>query len=238
MKEIFESLQRIIGIQVKRYSSLDQVRLMKIINLSEINVLFDVGANTGKYALKMRKLGYRNKIISFEPLSKEFEVLRKNSLRDKNWIVNNYALGNENIKGLINISNNSYSSSIANMLPLHLESAPNSKYINQEEIEIKKFDTIFGSFCQDSNQKIMLKIDTQGYEKNVIDGAIETLPLINILQLEMSLVPLYENEILFVEMIEFLKTKGFMLFSIENGFSNANTGQLLQVDGIFVRYFI
>ncbi|HSU27024.1 MAG TPA: hypothetical protein VLJ68_01505, partial [Chitinophagaceae bacterium] len=55
-----------------------------------------------------------------------------------------------------------------------------------------------------------------------------------IIQLEMSIVPLYENEMLYVDMIDHLARKGFQLYSLENGFSNPETGKLLQVDGVFV----
>jgi FkbM family methyltransferase len=184
----------------------------------------------------MRELGYRNKIISFEPLKSAFEELKNASFKDNNWIVNNYAIGNKDINGVINVAGNSYSSSILNMLPMHLNSAPKSKYIAQEEIEIKKLDSIFNSFCN-KEDRVMIKIDTQGYEKNVIDGANETLSNIKIIQLEMSLVPLYENEMLFIDMINFLDKKGFRLFSLEDGdgFSDPTTGQLLQIDGIFVK---
>ena len=236
MKKILKKLLREVGIQIKKYPDPDHERRMKIINSLGINVLFDIGANTGQYALKMRELGYKNKIISFEPLSQAFKDLRKNSLRDNNWIVNNYALGNENIINFINVARNSYSSSILNMLPKHIESAPNSKFIDREQIEIKKLDSVFDSFCDNNRENVMLKIDTQGYEKNVIDGAANSLQIIKIIQLEMSLIPLYENEMLYKEMIEYLEAKGFTLFSLENGFSNS-IGQLLQVDGIFVKNF-
>lgn len=81
----------------------------------------------------------------------------------------------------------------------------------------------------------MMKIDTQGFEKNIIDGANESLKHFKIIQLEMSIVPLYENEMLYIEMINYLDKRGFQLFSLENGFSDRTTGQLLQVDGIFVQ---
>jgi FkbM family methyltransferase len=233
MKRILKKILLKKGYQLKRYPDYDLERRMKIVNYFNIDTLFDVGANAGQYAINMRKLGYTNKIISFEPLRSAFEDLKRNSLKDKNWIVNNYALGNQDIKGFINIANNSYSSSILNMLPKHLESAPQSIYIGRERIEIKKLDSILNSFCN-KEDCIMIKIDTQGYEKNIIDGAAESLNKIKIIQLEMSIVPLYENEILFDEMIKYLETKGFILFSLENGFSNPTTGQLLQVDGIFV----
>lgn len=223
-----------MGIQIKKYPDSDHARRMKMVNYYRIDTLFDIGANAGQYALKMRELGYKNRIISFEPLSSAFKVLKENSSKDDNWIINNYAVGDQNCKTLINVAGNSYSSSILNMLPNHIENAPNSMYVSQEKIDIKKLDTIFNSFCN-QEEKVMLKIDTQGYEKNVIDGAIESLKKIEIIQLEMSIAPLYENEILLVEMIEYLRKIGFMVFSFENGFSNPITGQLLQVDGIFVK---
>jgi len=211
----------------------DLKRRLTIINNCNINVIFDIGANTGQYALKMRNLGYEDIIISFEPINDAFNILNKNSLHDNKWIVNNYALGNEDTRGIINVSGSSDNSSILNMLPKHYESNPNLKYVAKQEIEIKKLDSIFDSFANETD-RVMVKIDTQGFEKNVIDGAIQSLKRIAIIQLEMSIVPLYENEILFMEMIKFLESKGFQLYSLENGHFNRKTGQLLQMDGIFV----
>jgi hypothetical protein len=79
-----------------------------------------------------------------------------------------------------------------------------------------------------------LKIDTQGFEKNVILGGTQVLSKIDVIKVEMSIVPLYENEILYIEMIDFLDKKGFELYYLENGFSDDKTGKLLQLDGVFV----
>jgi FkbM family methyltransferase len=236
MKKLIQKILRKTGYQLTRYPepNPDLIRRFKIVNYCNIDTLFDIGANTGQYAIDMRKFGYSKKIISFEPLKSAFEDLKSASLKDNNWIVNNYALGNENIKSVINVAGNSLSSSMLNMLPMHLNSAPESKYITQEEIEIKKLDSIFNSFCN-KEDRVMIKIDTQGYEKNVIYGANESLNSIKVVQIEMSIVPLYEKEMLFIEMINYLNSKGFQLFSLENGFSDPTTGQLLQVDGIFVK---
>jgi FkbM family methyltransferase len=220
-------------IKYKLHLKNDLKRRLKIINHCKIDVLFDVGANVGQYAQKMRNLGYNKKIISFEPLKADFEILKRAATKDKHWTVNNYALGHEDTVGFINISGSSDNSSILNMLPVHSESKAGLSYIAKQEIEIKKLDTIFGSFVESEN-KIMLKIDTQGYEKNVIDGAPESLKRISVIQLEMSLVPLYEGEMLISEMIKYLENKGFQLFSLENGHYNRQTGQLLQADGIFI----
>jgi FkbM family methyltransferase len=228
------NLLRKVGLEIIPSSNSDSIRRMKIIRHYDINTLFDIGANAGQYGKSIREMGYKGKIISFEPLNDAFDELEKISSKDKKWIVNNYALGNEDTKSFINVSENSFSSSILNMLPRHLESAPTSEYLGQQEINIKKIDSIFNSFCN-KDDNIMIKIDTQGYEKNVIDGASKSLSNIKIIQLEMSILPLYQNEMLFVEMIHYLDKRGFQLFSLETGFSDPSTGQLLQVDGIFTK---
>ena len=220
-------------IKNKIFLKRDLKRRVTIINNQKIDILFDIGANTGQYATKLRNLGYKNRIISFEPLTTVFEILEKTAMKDGNWNVNNYALGDENGEGIINISGHTDNSSILDMTSDYLESAPVVKYVGHENIRIKKLDSIFNSYVQPEN-KVMIKIDTQGYEKNVIDGAIESLKKISIIQLEMSIVPLYKNEIPFMEMFNYIESKGFQLFSLENGSYNRKSGQLLQVDGIFV----
>ncbi|GAB1452499.1 FkbM family methyltransferase [Draconibacterium sp.] len=220
-------------LKYKIFLKKDIKRRLQIIGNNKIDVLLDIGANTGQFAKKMRNLGYTKKIISFEPLKDAFKVLNGSVSNDKNWTAHNYAIGDEDITGVINVSGKSDCSSILNMLPSQMDSAAGLEYVAKQEIEIKKLDTIFDTLVSESDN-IMMKIDTQGYEKNVIDGAIESLKKIRIIQLEMSIVPLYENEMLLVEMIKYIEDKGFQLYSLENGHYNRNTGQLLQVDGIFV----
>jgi hypothetical protein len=84
-------------------------------------------------------------------------------------------------------------------------------------------------------QNAYMKIDTQGFEKNVIEGAKESLKDIKGLQLELSMVELYQGETLVTDMINYIEDKGFTLYSLEPGFYDTKSGQLLQVDGIFYR---
>jgi FkbM family methyltransferase len=182
----------------------------------------------------MRSAGYNDNIISFEPVKVAYDQLAEKAVHDKKWETKNIALGNNDGSSIINVSQNLVSSSIAEMSSLHVDSAPDSLYVRKEEIKIHKLDTIFFDIAE-KQDKIMLKIDTQGFEKNVIDGAEKSLPLISGLQLEMSLVPLYNNELLFPELLRYLNDRGFSLYALENGFSNPDSGQLLQVDGIFFR---
>jgi len=199
----------------------------------QISTLLDVGANAGQYASLMRKIGYDGRIISFEPLNSAYKQLKEKTKNDKNWSCMNYALGAEIGKSVIHVSKNSFSSSIFDILPSHIEFDKDSEYIADQEIEIKTLDSIFDQFCH-PNDRVFLKIDTQGFEMNILKGATESLLKIDFIQLEMSIEPLYSKETLFPEMFVFLMSKGFELFTFENGIRNSMNGKLLQIDGIFI----
>ena len=133
------------------------------------------------------------------------------------------------------MSDNSVSSSLLDILPAHTESAPGSAYVAHETIHVDTLDNVFGEYCQPVDN-VYLKIDTQGFESKVIAGAEKSLEQIDTLQLEMALVPLYQGELLFPDMLALLVSKGYTLVSLETGFTNLETGQLLQVDGVFHRF--
>lgn len=233
MKRLVQNLLNKFGCQIKRYPDVDISRRLKLIKHYNISKILDVGANMGQYSLELRKFGFRGNIISFEPLSGTFSKLKSNAINDKKWQTFNFAIGNEDGNAIINVAGNTFSSSINNMLESHLKVAPSSRYICTENITIKRLDTIFHNI-HSSGDVVLLKIDTQGYEKKVLEGAKQSLENIQLIQLEMSLIPLYENELILADMIKFLEQRKFELVSLENGFINDETGQLLQVDGIFV----
>jgi FkbM family methyltransferase len=234
IRESIKKYLKSIGIIVKRYPETDIVRRMKLVNSKQIDLLIDVGANTGQYSCLMRDYGYKGRIISFEPLIDAYNKLIQLKENDPLWDAFNFALGDKHEKSFINISGNSYSSSILDMLDTHLDSAPESKYIARQEILIKKLDEIFTDISNESSN-IMLKMDVQGFEKEVLDGAKNCINQVDIIQLEMSIKPLYKDELILCEMINYLDKLNFELFSLENGYFDSDTGQLLQVDGIFSR---
>lgn len=223
------------GVDIRRFPSRDKRRRLKLFQYFDIDTVIDVGANEGAYALELRKLNFDGAIFSFEPLPETFKRLLKKSARDSKWESYNFALGDKNQRSEINISKNSYSSSILDLKPLHLENAPSSKIIDKVEIEVKTLDSIYSDLLSSQTNKIMLKIDAQGYEEQILRGSENFLDVITGLQIELSLEELYHGEMLYAEMIEFLRRRGFKLFSLENGFYSKCTGQLLQVDGIFFK---
>jgi len=201
----------------------------------KIDIVLDVGANAGQYGKELRAIGYKGKIVSFEPLSSAYKELLKTANADGSWKALSFALGDTEGKAVLNIAGNSMSSSILDMLPSHVKSAPESQYMGKEQVEVRTLDSVFDAICS-QEQNILLKIDTQGFEKHVLDGAERSLRFINTIQLEMSLTPLYQGELLFPELSQLLYQKGYRLASIEPGFTDKQTGQLLQIDGIFHRF--
>ena len=238
MRRILKKFFRLIGFEVNRYNPLDpdSVMLQQFLVGREIDLVLDVGANTGQYASMLRGLGYKNKIISFEPQKQAYSSLSKNSTKDKFWyIAPRSAIGAEDGEIEINLSKNSVSSSVLPILNSLIEYAPETEYFGKETVPLFKLDTITKPYSIGSFNSILLKIDVQGFEKSVIQGSLETLPLVNALQLELSLVPLYENQVLLYEMIGILSKLGFELYAIIPGFTDIKTGRMLQVDGIFTR---
>ncbi len=226
-----------VGYDICRFTPTSHplARRKQILEFYEIDTVLDIGANSGQFAKHLRgDMGYTRRILSFEPLSTAFKLLKENAKDDLAWEVFNYALGDTEEKRGINIAGNSYSSSLLNMLPSHLKSAPNSGYIGKEVIDIRTLDSLYGDLCKTA-KNVYLKIDTQGFESKVLKGAENSLAHVDTIEMEMSLVPLYDGELLFNEMCILMGKKGYTLIAIENEFSDPASGQLLQVDGFFHR---
>ena len=232
--DLIKSLFNPFKIDIVKYPNIDLRRRIKLLNQYDINKILDVGANSGQYAKLIRNLGFKGEIISFEPLTKAYNKLELNVLKDDKWRAFNFALGSKDENVTINVSKNLYSSLILKITPVHIAGSPESEYIDQEIIIVKKLDDIYDNLV-DEEDSVLLKIDVQGFEKNVLEGALNILSKVKGIQLEMSIIELYQGEMLYTEMISFLEKQGFNLYSLENGFFNNDTGRLLQVDGMFFR---
>ena len=226
-----------VGFELRRFSveQSENARFISMLRTHNVNLIFDVGANAGQFGVLLREIGFDGKIISFEPLSDAREILLNISKNDPLWqIALQTAIGEENGEIEIQIAGNSQSSSVLDMLDTHVRAAPDSKYIGKEKVALRTLDSIAPDYM-DSNSISFIKIDTQGYETQVMNGAKKLMSQIVGLQVEISLVPLYKGQCLFDEMLKKLKNDGFELWSISTVFSDPNTAQLLQVDATFFR---
>ena len=240
LKSIEKTIKKIIqsfGFDLYRLSpsTNSSLQMLKGLNHFGIDVVFDIGANTGQFASELRSMGYNGKIVSFEPLPDAYKKLVKQASRDALWDIHTKcAIGDFNGDIEINVAGNSVSSSVLPMLEKHSDSAKDSAYIGKTKAPIFCLDTIANQYLSGS-EKFFIKIDTQGFEWQVLDGATETLAQAQGVLCELSLVPLYRGQRLWEEMMERLQAEGFTLWAIQKGFTEACTGQTLQIDAIFYR---
>jgi len=233
-KKVFQNF----GILVRKYNpaTSEELRRIRLFEHYNIDLVFDIGANKGQYATGIMDAGYRNKIVSFEPLSSAHSVIDSLSKNYDNWaIAQRCAIGSAKEEIEINISANSVSSTLLNMLDTHLEGAPESKIIGKEKVQVYPLDEIAEEYIKGS-KNIFLKIDVQGFEQEVLKGAQGMLAKAKGVEMEISLVPLYQDQSwLLAEILDYMTKKGFTLVSIVPAFTDHKSGKVLQCNGIFFR---
>jgi len=237
LKSLVRNALRSFGYDLRRYNitSNEHHQLFQAIQKCKIDLILDVGANIGQFAKDLRDVGYQNRIVSFEPLSAAHRILTQVAKSDKKWEVHSRcAIGDINGSIKINISGNSVSSSILPMLSNHRDAAPESAYTNTEEAKICTLDSVSPQYMTPEN-RTLIKIDTQGFEWQVLDGALKTINCAHAVMIELSLVELYSGQRLWKAIIERLESEGFQLWSIHPAFRDPRDGRTLQLDGLFCR---
>lgn len=214
---------------------INKIEIKSILNKLQIGYVIDVGANSGQFAQSIREKNFLGTIYSFEPLGTAHVNLTENSKKDKNWHVHSpVALGSFIGRTSINVTSNSVSSSIKKMMPIHLRAARESFKVKEQHCKMITLDSEIERWKK-IKQPIYLKIDTQGYEKEVLDGSGQTLSYCVAVQLEMSCVELYEGQKLFQYFFTFFRERKFTLYDITPMFKLSSTGQMLQFDAVFVK---
>jgi FkbM family methyltransferase len=239
MKDPVRRLIRAFGYDVRRWHGPQHdpfCRFQLSVQRRRVTVVLDVGANKGQFACLIRKAGYNGKIISFEPLSDAHAQLLIAAQRDPLWTVaSRCALGASGGKVQINIAANSESSSILNMLERHSAGAPESKYVGKETVTMTTLDDLLDREPDLADTAIALKLDTQGYEAEVLAGLDKWSGNVEVIMTEMSLVVLYQGQAEFLDLYRMIADRGYRCISIEPGFIDPRTYEVLQVDAIFER---
>lgn len=217
-------------------ASVETERLVGLLLRQGIDHVLDVGANLGQYASSIRRGGYRGRITSFEPLSTIHGQLQAVAAGDAEWrVAPRMALSSATGRVTMRISNRSDMSSLKPMAELTLQALPKSFEISQEEVETFRLDAIFGRFVHPS-EKVLLKIDTQGSEFDILDGAAGILDQLTGLQVELSLRPMYEGEKTYLELCRWIEDRGFDPYWFTPGNFSKRLGRQLQFDGVFFRH--
>jgi FkbM family methyltransferase len=208
-------------------------RRATVLTSAAVDLVIDVGANAGQYALEARDVGYTGPIVSFEPVASCFERLERAAATDPSWTCRREALGSQLGRAVINVAaNEGKSSSMLAQRPLDLGTLATMRYVAQEDVAVTTLDVVGPEIVGDSRNPL-LKLDVQGLELEVLRGAQRFLPRVAVVECEVSLVAVYECQPLWRDVIDHLEAHGFALWALEPGYSDWSTGQVLELDAIF-----
>jgi FkbM family methyltransferase len=229
---------RRFGLDVHRFNpfSSDEYRLNHMLSSHGVNLVLDVGANRGQYATFLRDAGYRNRIVSFEPQADMHSLLVRASSNDPEWtIAHRVALGASRSTVKINLSRNRAATSLLTPLNRLSNLDPDSTdFIGAESVQIVPLDEAASLYISGS-ERMFLKLDVQGFEGPVLDGAVEVVGRAVGLQVEMTFVALYDGQALFEDLYRRVTAAGFTLWTILQGFCDMSSGRSHQCDFVFFR---
>lgn len=231
VKQLVKKAMKRTGYEVIRR----RPHLVDLLVFYGIDVVVDAGANEGQFAQELRSGGYRNRIVSFEPVPEAFEILERKAAQDGKWTAVNAGLGSEAKTVTIHVSRSTVFSSILTPLPtLDRFAGAAVEDSARREITLHTLDAELPRHVR-QGERVFLKIDTQGYEREIVAGAREVLASLVGVQLELSLTPLYDGEATLAEMVSLLERSGMRMVLFEPVAYDLSRGTLLQVDCVFFR---
>lgn len=219
-----------IGYEIKK-CQVSEDRKWQWLKNENIKIILDVGANVGKWAIEISPYFPSAEIYSFEPIKECFDKLILNTSNNYKIHGYNVAVGSLSEKREIYKSDHISSSSLLKMGELHSTAFPDSRGYTREKIRLITLD----EFCSDHDisGEIFMKIDVQGFEKEVLGGAKECLKNVRVILMEVSYHTLYEGQPLFHEMYTYMRERGFEYRGDFESIKNPIDGSILQANAIF-----
>ena len=226
---------RPLGLQVVATQDDERAALVDLLHARGIDHVIDVGANEGQFARQLLDKGYRGRIDCIEPLETAHVALSR-SFRNHAQVsvLSRTAVGASKGTTQINVAGNSVSSSILPMEAAHQVAAPRSRYEGSQAVELTTLDSLYLTREGFAAERTLLKIDTQGFEGHVLDGAGGILPQLAGVLIELSTTSLYTGQSRWEDLHERLCAAGFELWDLLPDFRDRNSGRLLQFDGLYM----
>lgn len=211
--------------------------LCSVFSAYGVQLVVDVGGNLGQYTEFLRKsVGFRGTVITFEPASKYAEALRSKAKDDGRWSIVQCALGRDNGVAQLNITR----SPGLNSLRSPKKDALNGNYwtegdvVGVEDVPVRRLDDVLREQGVDvAATPTYLKVDTQGYDLEVLAGASGSLPAVRALQTEASLIPIYEGMPSYVDTLQYLTGQNFSVSGLFPVFHDPSL-RLLEFDCVAV----
>jgi FkbM family methyltransferase len=184
------------------------VYMKELLDDAAITTVIDVGANEGQFAQDLRKIGFKGKIISFEPGKNAFDILKANAAKDNLWTCYQYALGEKEGLMTFYIPKDTKLSSL-------LPSDQVGEGGTTEEVQVKRLDDVIQTAAVTGvKERFFLKLDTQGFDLEVFKGSTALLGEVEGLLSELSVLPLYQGMPPYKEALSIYENAGFTIRSL------------------------
>ena len=230
---IIKKLFSIFNLDIKKkQKNFDEIYLYFI---KKNPCIFDVGANTGQSIIRFRNIFPNCILHCFEPLKKCFDSI-KQKYNEKNIVLNNFALGEINTNRKFNHNILTYTSSFLNINKTNKSSFLYKRAKkNKSNVVIQKLD----HYIKQHNIKNIdiLKIDTQGYEIKVLQGAMHLLKKrggIKFIELEITIQDIYVKKPNFFEIDFIMHKNNFVLYQLGEFSSENINNRLTGFDALYI----
>jgi FkbM family methyltransferase len=213
----------------------EREQLLWVLRAGRVDCVIDAGANVGQYAKKLRRVGYRGRIVSFEPVQEAFDKLALAAEGDDNWWVRHEGLAAKDGTATMQAMHGTMSSMLE-ASEFGLEWSKRLRRTRTEEVTLRRLDGLLPELLADLDcGRVMLKMDTQGYDLEVFEGARGVLDRVVALQSEVSCVPIYDGMPTMVEQWEAYQGAGFESAGMYPVSFDRRTVRVVEYDVLMVR---
>ncbi|MGH8119775.1 MAG: FkbM family methyltransferase [Gammaproteobacteria bacterium] len=233
---LHNKIARMFGYELVRLSRMPyrdiHAHLLELFRRLDINCVLDVGANMGQYATGLRNAGFTGHILSFEPVRECFDALARH--QDERWRIFNFALGAAAATLDFQVTRkNVFSSFLSPNEYAAKRFRESARVTGTEKVMVKRLDDVFSGIVPLSEPRVFLKLDTQGYDLEVLKGARKVLPFIRGLQSEISCKAIYSGMPTHIESLKFIDELGYEITDIYPLGHDKQDMCLLEFDCVF-----
>lgn len=227
--------RRIVRRAVRRTGFRRQIAptFVEVMRAQRIDVVLDIGANDGDFGREIRDEGYRGRIVSFEPNPHAYARLCKAIAHDPLWEAHQLGAGDVAGELTLSIAQADVFSSFKGVSEFGARSAQASEAMSARVPVVRLDDFLAGR--PDLVARTYLKIDTQGFEMEVLRGTGDMLERMAAVQAELGLVKTYADEEDWLEVVRWMRGRGFEIGTAICNAAIAQAAQVREFDFVFVR---
>lgn len=198
----------------------------------DIDLVLDVGANQGQFVQMLRYVGYQGEVMSFEPGSEAFRALQKAVVQDDQWQAFNIALGDTEVEAELHLSQ----ASVFNSLHATNEFG-RQKFggriasADSETVTVQRLDRFLDEYVANfKDLRVFLKMDTQGHDSAIFEGAGEYRAKFSGIQSEIAVTPIYEDIPDYMTSLTLYRSYGYEVTGMYTVKRHLATGHVVEFD--------